>query len=77
MCSCLEKACPALGGYSQDFDINISYKPKIYSLHNAWRHKEHMSALIAHHGSALAALATVRQQPEAQRNVVYREVLKM
>jgi hypothetical protein len=27
-----------------------------------------MRALIAQHGSALAALATLRQQPEAQQN---------
>ncbi len=39
--------------------------------------QEHMRGLIAQHGSALAALTTLRQQPEAQRNVVYREVLEM
>jgi hypothetical protein len=39
--------------------------------------QEHMHALIAHHGSALAALVTFRQQLETQWNVIYREVLEM
>jgi len=30
--------------------------------------EEHMRALIVRHGSALAALAAFRQQPEAQQN---------
>ncbi len=30
--------------------------------------QEHMHALIAQHGSALAALVALRQQPEAQQN---------
>jgi len=39
--------------------------------------QERMHALIVQHGSALATLVTLRQQPEAERNVVYREVLEM
>jgi hypothetical protein len=39
--------------------------------------QERMHALIAQHDSALAALATLWQQPEAQGNVVYRQVLEM
>ncbi len=39
--------------------------------------QERMRALIAHHGSALAALVAFRQQPKAQQNVVYIEVLEM
>jgi len=77
MCRYLGKACPAQGGHPQDFDININNKPNIYSPHNAQRHKERKRALIAQHGSALVALAVFQQQPKAQRNVVYREVLKM
>jgi hypothetical protein len=30
--------------------------------------QEHMHAFIAQHGSALVALVTLRQQPEAQQN---------
>jgi hypothetical protein len=39
--------------------------------------QERMHALIVQHGSALATLVALRQQPEAERNVVYREVLEM
>jgi hypothetical protein len=63
MCHCLGKASPAPGGgHPQNFDINISNKPT-YILHTMLEDiKKRMCALIAQHGSALAAL---RQQPEA------------
>jgi Zn-finger domain-containing protein len=39
--------------------------------------QERMRALIVQHDNALAALAALWQQPEAQQNVVYGEVLEM
>ncbi len=61
------------GGHPQYFDINFSNKPNIYSPHI----QKHMRALIVQHGSALATLAALWQQPEAQWNVVYGDVLEM
>jgi hypothetical protein len=39
--------------------------------------QKHMCALIVQHGSALATLAALQQQPKVERNVVYKEVLEM
>ena len=78
MCHCLGKACPAQGGGTPKILISISATNPTYILHTMPEDiQEHMCALIMQHGSALAALAALRQQPEAQRNVVYREVLEM
>jgi hypothetical protein len=49
----------------KDFDINISNKPNIYSPQCLKTYKNVCYALIAQHGSALAAF---RQHPEAQQN---------
>jgi hypothetical protein len=49
--------------------ISISATNPTYILHTMPKDiEEHMRALIAQHGSALAALAALRQQPEAQQN---------
>ncbi len=58
--------------------ISISATNPTYILHTMPEDiHERMRALIAQHGNALTALVTLWQQPEAQQNVVYREVLEM
>ncbi len=66
------------GGAPPKILISISATNLTYILHTMPKDiQERMHALIAQHDSALAALATLWQQPEAQGNVVYREVLEM
>jgi len=48
--------------------ISISATNLTYILHNARNIQERMHALIAQHGSALAALAALQQHLEAQQN---------
>ncbi len=69
---------PGLEGGTPKILISISATNPTYILHTMPENiQERMRAVIPQHGSALAVLATLRQQPEAQRNVVYKEVLKM
>jgi hypothetical protein len=78
--------------YPQDFDINISNKPNIYSPHNARRHIRtlgvYLSSSVFYHGQQYVAISRVTssanikifsgQGPdEYMRNVVNREVLEM
>jgi hypothetical protein len=58
--------------------ISISATNPTYILHTMPEDiQERMHAFIVQHGSALATLVALWQQPEAERNVVYREVLEM
>jgi hypothetical protein len=69
---------PGLKGSTPKILISISTTNPTYILHTMPEDiQERMRALIAHHGSALAALVAFRQQPKAQQNVVYIEVLEM
>jgi hypothetical protein len=62
MCCCLEKACPSPGGGTPKILILISTINPTYILYTMLEDiQKHMHALIAQHGSVLAALVAFRQ----------------
>ncbi len=72
------KGMPGPGGAPPKILISISATNPTYILHTMPENiQERMRALIVQHDNALAALAALWQQPEAQQNVVYGEVLEM
>ncbi len=75
---CLRKACPTPRGGTPKILISILATNPTYIFHTMLENiQKHMCALIVQHGSALATLAALQQQPKVERNVVYKEVLEM
>jgi hypothetical protein len=76
MCRCLGKACSALEGHPQDFDININNKPNIYLLSSAFSHSELYVAISQVTSNAIIKIFNGQGPNGYMRNVVYREVLE-